>query len=59
MEGASWIAKKAHAEIERHIQRLQALMLEYSRKQKECIIDEKISEVNGREILKSGSWFIE
>ena len=40
MEGASWIASKAHTETERHVQKMQAIMGEFSRKQKDCIIDE-------------------
>jgi hypothetical protein len=29
MEGASWIAKKAHTEMERHIQRVQGILSEF------------------------------
>lgn len=56
MEGASWIAKKAHTEMERHIQRVQGILSEFQRKQKDCVIDEKIAELNGREVIKSNTW---
>jgi hypothetical protein len=56
MEGASWIAKKAHTEIERHVQKVQAILGEFSRKQKDCIIDEKIADLNGREVIKANNW---
>ncbi len=56
MEGASWIAKKAQAEIDRHIQKVQAILGEFNRKQKDSVIDEKIAELNGREVLKANAW---
>jgi hypothetical protein len=59
MEGASWIARKAHVEIERHIQKLHGVMGEYSRKFKDCVIDDSIAELNGREVLKINQWLRE
>jgi hypothetical protein len=56
MEGASWIAKKAHTETDRHIQRMQTIMNEFTRKQKDCVIDESIAELNGREVIKANNW---
>ena len=56
MEGASWIAKKAHIETEKHIQRLQNIMGEYDRKAKDYVIDESIFELNGREVLRLNKW---
>jgi len=56
MEGASWIARKAHTETERHIQKMQTIMGEFARKQKDCIIDEQIAELNGREVIKANIW---
>ena len=56
MEGASWIAKKAQTEIERHIQKVQTILGEFNRKQKDSVIDEKIAELNGREVLKANAW---
>ena len=56
MEGASWIAKKANTEIERHIERVSSILGEFSRKQKDAVIDEKIAELNGREVIKANSW---
>jgi hypothetical protein len=56
MEGASWIARKAHTETERHIQRMQTIMNEFTRKQKDCVIDESIAELNGREVIKANNW---
>jgi hypothetical protein len=56
MEGASWIAKKARTEIDRHILRIQNLMSDFSRKQKDCVLDEKIADLNGREVLKANAW---
>jgi hypothetical protein len=56
MEGASWIARKAHSENERHIQKMQTIINEFSRKQKDCIIDEQIAELNGREVIKANNW---
>jgi hypothetical protein len=32
------------------------LLGEFSRKQKDCVIDEKIAELNGREVIKANSW---
>jgi hypothetical protein len=52
MEGASWIAKKAHVSTEHHISKLQLLLGEFERKSRDCIIDERISELNGKEVLK-------
>ena len=59
MEGASWIARKAHVETERHIQKMQNLMSEFTRKQKDCVIDEQIAELNGREVIKTNNWFLD
>lgn len=56
MEGASWIARKASAENERHIQKMQAIVNEFTRKQKDCVIDEQIAELNGREVIKANNW---
>ena len=56
MEGASWIARKATAENERHIQKMQSIINEFARKQKECVIDEQIAELNGREVIKANNW---
>jgi len=56
MEGASWIAKKATIETERHIQRMQQIMNEFTRKQKDCVMDEQIAELNGREVIKANLW---
>ncbi|TNV79973.1 hypothetical protein FGO68_gene1178 [Halteria grandinella] len=60
MEGASWIARKAHVETERHIQKLQGLMGEFQRKFRDtCLIDEQIAELNGREVIKVNRWLAE
>lgn len=57
MEGASWIAKKAHLETERHILLIQGILGEFSKKFKEqCVIDETIAELNGREVIKLHKW---
>lgn len=56
MEGASWIAKKAHIETEKHIQKMNNLIGEYQRKAQDYIIDESISEVNGKDVLKLNQW---
>lgn len=56
MEGASWIAKKAHIETEKHIQKLQNMLGEYQRKSKECIIDESITEVDGKKMVRVSQW---
>lgn len=56
MEGASWIAKKAHVETERHIQKVQNVMGEFVRRFKDTVIDESIAELNGREVIKINSW---
>lgn len=52
MEGASWIAKKAHIECEKHIQKVTNLVEEFERKAHACIIDPQIYEMNGREVVK-------
>ena len=59
MEGASWIAKKAHVETERHIQRMQNLMGEYERKTEEYVVDRSIAEVRGREVIRANQWLVE
>lgn len=57
MEGASWIAKKAHVETERHIQKLQGLLGEFHRRFRDgCVLDEQISDLNGREVIKLNRW---
>ncbi|CDW91378.1 UNKNOWN [Stylonychia lemnae] len=56
MEGASWIAKKAHVEAEKHIQKLQNLFIEYQQKAKDYVIDDSINELNGKEVLKTNRW---
>lgn len=59
MEGASWIAKKAHVETEKHIHKLQNLIEEYQRKTQAYVIDESIFELNGREVLKVNQWVVD
>lgn len=56
MEGASWIAKKAHIETEKHISKMQGILGELQRKSKQTVIDESIAEMNGREVLKLYQW---
>lgn len=57
MEGASWIAKKAQVETDRHVQRLEGLLAEFERRFKEgCLLDESIAELNGREVLRLKAW---
>ena len=57
MEGASWIARKSHVEIEKHIQSTQGLVGEFQRRfRDQCLLDEKIAELNGREVLKLNAW---
>ena len=56
MEGASWIAKKAHLETERHVQKVLNVMGEYQRKAQAYVLDESIADVNGREVLKTNYW---
>jgi len=35
---------------------VQAILGEFNRKQKDSVIDEKIAELNGREVLKANAW---
>lgn len=56
MEGASWIAKKAHLETEKHIQKLQNLLGEYQKSAKDCIIDESITEIDGKKMVRVSQW---
>lgn len=62
MEGASWIAKKAHIETEKHIGKVQNLVGEFQRKTQQpqaYIIDESIYEFNGREVVKVNQWIVD
>ena len=57
MEGASWIARKAHVETERHTLKMQGVMSEFSKRFKDqCILDESIAELNGREVIRLNGW---
>lgn len=39
MEGASWIAKKAHVENEKHMTKLKNIIGEFQRKAHDCVVD--------------------
>ena len=56
MEGASWVAKKAHLHTEKHIRKVQGVLGEFQRKASDLIIDPSISEVNGREAIRLNQW---
>jgi hypothetical protein len=53
MEGASWIARRTHVEVEKHINNIGLMMGEFDSKAKDCITDHRISEMNGREVIRS------
>ena len=60
MEGASWIAKKASAETDRHLVKVRNLLAESAKRFKDgCILDESIAELNGREVIKLNGWLTE
>ncbi len=56
MEGASWIAQKSHLSTEHHLHQLSLLLGDFERRSSACIIDPRISEVDGREVLKTHAW---
>ena len=56
MEGASWVAKKAHLQAEKHINKVQGILGEFQRKAQDVILDQSISEVDGKEDISLHGW---
>ena len=56
MEGASWLAKKAQIEGERHADKLVSVINEFDRRTKESVKDERIMDFDGQKVAGNKEW---
>ena len=56
MEGASWVAKKAQIESERHTSKLVHLVTEFENRTQKSVINPHIFEYNGQQVGINKDW---
>jgi len=56
MEGASWLAKKAQIEGERHADKIVSVINEFDRRTKESVKDERIMDFDGQKVAGNKDW---
>ena len=56
MEGASWTAKKAQIECERHVGKVVSLAMEFDKRTANSCVDPNIKDFNGQKVLMNKEW---
>jgi hypothetical protein len=56
MEGASWVAKKAQQESDRHHDKVTSLVREFETRTQASVNDEKINDYDGRKVAANKQW---
>ena len=56
MEGASWTAKKAQIESDRHTSKMVNLVTEFEKRTQMSIINPHIHEYNGQKVAQNKDW---
>jgi hypothetical protein len=56
MEGASWTAKKAQIESDRHTSKMVNLVQEFEKRTQMSVVNPHIHEYNGRDVGKNKDW---
>ena len=56
MEGASWIAMKAHQEADRHTNKMNFLIHEFETRTRSSVVDEKINDFDGKKVIANKDW---
>lgn len=56
MEGASWLAKKAQVECDKHTSKLAVLMTDFEKRTQQSVVDARIHEYNGRAVHSNKEW---
>ena len=56
MEGASWVAKKAQIESDRHTSKMVNLVTEFEKRTQMSIINPHIHEYNGQKVNANKDW---
>ena len=56
MEGASWTAKKAQIEAERHVGKVVNLAMEFDKRTQLSCVDATIKDFNGQKVILNKEW---
>ena len=56
MEGASWVAKKAQTEAERHVGKVVALAMEFDKRTQMSCVDPNIVDFDGKKVISNKDW---
>lgn len=56
MEGASWVAKKAQIESDRHTSKIVNLVTEFDKRTQMSVINPHIHEYNGQQVAINKDW---
>ncbi len=56
MEGASWTAKKAQIEADRHVSKVVNLAMEFDKRTQLSCVDQALKDFNGQKVLLNKDW---